>query len=345
MTYAFAPSLMRAGLAIWMGLVAGTALSQTPTGFVGGVWNPEDLVRVPGTPWVVVSAMRAADRQGSLRVADTRNASEALPLFPAAAPVTGAPGRSVFAPHGIDIRALGQDRFELLVVDHGGGEAIDRFRLSIVDDHLAIEKVERVVLPPGAWANGVAAMPDGGFVISSMFDPRDPHFLDKFTAAQPTGTVWRWFPKDGWHALASPQLSGANGIAISPDGTIVFVAEWAARKVWRVPLDGGAPRSVPTTFLPDNLRWSEDGTLLLAGQHAEPRDLFTCKSEGHACPMGYEVVSIDPATLATKPLLSGDGGSFRATGFGAATGALRVGDTIWVGSFTGDRIGRFAMPK
>ena len=39
-------------------------------GFVEGVWHPEDFVRLEGTPWVVVSAMRSMRGRGALLAVD-----------------------------------------------------------------------------------------------------------------------------------------------------------------------------------------------------------------------------------------------------------------------------------
>ncbi|WP_315831248.1 SMP-30/gluconolactonase/LRE family protein [Bradyrhizobium prioriisuperbiae] len=321
------------------------ATVQTPRAFVTGVSNPEDLMQLPGTPWVVVSGMRSDKQPGRLYLLDTRHPDTAMTLYPSVTPIKGGPDAAAFAPHGINARALGTGQFELLVVDHGGSEAIDRFVLESGDGgRPTVASVSRIELPPGAWANGIAPMPDGGFVISSMYDPRDASFIDKFAAGAPTGGVWRWSPDQGWRELPSPRLSGANGIATTADGRTIIVAEWALRRIWRVPIDGGDAHFVTTSFLTDNLRWTADGDLLVAGQIAEPRDLFTNSTTGKPCPMGFAVARVDPVTLAVTPLLNGDEQSFAATGFGGATGAVEIDGMLWVGSFTGERIARFAIP-
>lgn len=306
---------------------------DAPVGFVTGVANPEDLVALDGTPWVVVSAMRSKDHKGRLMAVDTRAPAAAVPLHD---------GPAAFAPHGIAARARGGGQFELLVVDHGAGETIARMIIEVRDLRPPrVVGVSRVRLPPGVSANGVAPLHDGGFVVTSMFDPRDPAYVEKFAAQAPTGAIWRWSPGTGWHEIARPRLSGGNGIAVSRDGKTLFASEWAARRIWRVPLDGGEPRSAPTAFLPDNLRWTRAGALLVAGQNASPRGLFGCQDRKAPCPMGFTVAIVNPATLAARNRVGGDAASFTATGFGGATGAIEVGDEIWVGSFTGDRVARF----
>jgi hypothetical protein len=102
-------------------------------------------------------------------------------------------------------------------------------------------------------------------------------------------------------------------------------------------LDGAksAPRSVDVDFLPDNLRWTDHGTLLLAGPDARPEELFGCQARHEECPLGFTVAEIDPATLRVRVLFRGGD-----TTFGGATGALFVGRDLWVGSFRGETIGR-----
>ncbi len=99
------------------------------SGFVDGVWHPEDLVELPGTSWIIVSCMRSAVHAGGLFKVDTVRPSHATELRWAPAAQQARLGPDVFDPHGIAVRRLADDAFELLVVDHGGGEAIDRLVL------------------------------------------------------------------------------------------------------------------------------------------------------------------------------------------------------------------------
>lgn len=307
-----------------------------PGGLVTGVWNPEDLIRVPETPWVVVSAMKSEDAPGALLAVDIGHPNQAIPLWPGSGTVDASgPASALFAPHGIDVRPVGNGKFELLVVDHGGGEFIDRFSLEAhADAPPMLRFASRTALPPGTSANGVVATADGGFVMTSMYDPRDSNFVAKFAAAEPTGSVWRWTEGGGFSELPAPRLSAANGIALGRDGKSVIVAEWAARRLWRIPLSseaGEVPRSVSVRFLPDNLRWTQEGDLLLAGQTTAPEKLFGCKPE--QCPKGFVVARMNPDTLAVTPIVRGDDAS--------ATGAIQVGETIWTGSFMGRSLGCF----
>src|SRR5262249_26785706 len=102
-------------------------------GFAEGVWHPEDLVRLEGTPWVVVSAMRAIHGRGALLAVDVTAAQPAFEIAWSPGAETGRRSAEAFDPHGIDVRVLPDGRHELLVVDHGAGEAIDRLQIDARD--------------------------------------------------------------------------------------------------------------------------------------------------------------------------------------------------------------------
>ena len=314
-----------------------------PTGFLRGVWNPEDLVSLPDSPWIVVSAMRSRERRGGLLAARTCGDETALEIPWLENAELGRISRELFDPHGISARRLGDNSYELLVIDHGGGEAVDRLMIDTSGDRPVVAGGERIVQPPHTSGNALAHMPDGGFVLTSMFDPDDPHRLSKFAEAQPTGGVWRWTPREGWSRFGSLALSGANGIVAARDGSAIYVSEWAARRLWRLGSTGEPTGHAQTSFLPDNLRWTSSGKLLLAGQSTRPEKLFGWEARGEPCPLAFEVAAVDPDTLTMEPKAGADEEQAKAWGFGGATGALEVDGELWVGSFTGERIGKFRL--
>jgi sugar lactone lactonase YvrE len=310
-------------------------------GFVEGVWHPEDLVRLEGTPWVVVSAMRSIRGRGALLAVDVMAERPAFEIEWSSGAERGRRSAEAFDPHGIDVRVLPNGRHEMLVVDHGRGEAIDRLQIDARKERPIVVSGEQIEQPIGTSGNAVAFLPGGkGFFISSMFDPRDPDVLGKFARAEITGSVWRWTEQAGWIRVG-PNLSGANGIAVSPDGRHLFVSEWAARKIWKLSTTGAIEAQVSTGFLPDNLRWRSDGRLLLAGQKARAEAVFGCEARGDPCPLAFATVHLDPKTLSVTSLVEVDEDTAAAIGFGGATGALQVGHELWIGSFTGHRLARF----
>lgn len=319
------------------------AVAARLMGFAEGVWHPEDLVRLEGTPWIIVSAMRSVRGRGALLAVTVDATRPAFELEWRSGAEAGRRGAAAFDPHGIDVRPMGEDRFELLVVDHGAGEAIDRLILDTASGRPVVVEGARIEKPEGSSGNAVAFAP-GGFVMSSMFDPRDRDILGKFARAEVTGGVWRWTEAGGWRRLG-PDLSGANGIAVAAGDGAIIVSEWAARRLWRLSAQGEVEARVEVDFLPDNLRWSADGALLLAGQAARPEAVFGCEARGEACPLAYAAVRVEPRDLTVTPLLRVSHAEALATGFGGATGALQVGNELWIASFTGERIARFALPR
>jgi hypothetical protein len=316
-----------------------------PTSFLEGVWNPEDLVSLPGSPWIVVSAMRSQKRRGGLLAAHRDRNGPATEIRWSERAEKGRLGYDLFDPHGISARRLDEDIYELLVIDHGDGEAVDRLLVDTSDDRPVIVEGERIIQPPHTSGNALAHMPDGGFVLTSMFDPNDAGKLSKFAHGQPTGGIWRWMPREGWRRFGSLELSGANGIAAAPDGSTIYVSEWSARRVWRLGPGGEPTGYAQTDFLPDNLRWTSNGKLLLAGQSARPEQVFGCEARGEPCPLAFEVAVVDPDTLVLESKVRADEEQARAWGFGGATGALEVDAELWVGSFTGERIAKFAQTR
>lgn len=217
-----------------------------------------------------------------------------------------------------------------------GGKPFEVFRITL-DTAPSATWIGCVLLPGHSFGNGVAPLPGGGFVVSNMYDTADPDFLHKFAAARPTGGVLQWTPRSGWTNAVSQPFSGANGVEIDRDGSWLYVSEWAARRLWAFPLkEQTHVKHIDLDFLPDNLRWTDHGTLLLAGQNAKPEELFGCQARHLPCPLKFTVVEIDPVSLQFRLLVQGGNSTF-----GGGTGAVLVGRDLWVGSFQGDAIGRF----
>jgi hypothetical protein len=86
---------------------------------------------------------------------------------------------------------------------------------------------------------------------------------------------------------------------------------------------------------PDNLRWGEDGKLYtVGGNYVAPAD---CAAP--PCSTGWSVVAIDTAAMQAARVAGADADAALQ---GAST-ALPVGNEIWIGTYSGDRIGY--LPK
>ncbi|MDR6938215.1 hypothetical protein [Luteibacter sp. 3190] len=336
---AFAAALI--GLSAPAMAESGIAIGQAPPSFVESVRHPEDLDRLTGTRWVIVSDFQPRD--GALFAVDSDSPERAVvvPWAPGAA--SGRISATEFSPHGIAAKRRSDGRYELLVVDHGGGkEAIDWLVLDASGQVPTVVEGKRIAAPQGTSGNAVAFVPGGGFVMTSMFDPDDRTTVDKVSAGKPTGGVWRWTSAQGWKAFG-PRLPGANGIAVTPDGAHLFVNAWSSRTILKLAMDGKEEARASVDFLPDNLRWNGDDHLLIGGQAATAHEIFTSGQPGARFPKAYVVAELDTHTMTVRELVRKNDDDAVREGFGAATGALVVGRSVWVGSFMGDVLARFAI--
>lgn len=341
------------------GLASGATLAAQPTPaapascapdgdmhYVCGIEAVEDLVRIDETRWLLGSGLGGPDRPGTLVLIDTR-AKQAEILFPASgakvAPdakrfpgCTTPPDPTKFNAHGIAIRPAGNGDKEFLVVNHGGREAIEFFRVGMGGSKPALTWLGCVLMPPDTSINSLDSLPDGGFVATQFYVPSKGGIGAVF-AREITGGLLEWHPGGPVTRIAGTELSGANGILLADGGRVMYVAAWGTRELVRFERTGDTVtrRVVPMDFAPDNLRLTRDGKLLVAGQK------FVARREGPAGLDGWTVAVVDPETLAVTKLREVDG----TAPFQGVSSALEVGDDIWVGPFRGDRIAWFPKPR
>jgi len=320
-------------------------------GFVCGPQNSEDLVLVPGTPWIIASGMaRSAaiylvhsERKtwAKLFPANATQAEQDAVTFPSC---PGPPDPDNFITHGLNLRRAENGRLILYAVSHGGREAVEVFTIDASGSEPVLTWTGCVMMPPGLMANSVASFSDGSLVATVEVQP-DKTFEQVLTG-EPTGAVYEWSPgKRGFQAVAGTALPGNNGIEVSADGTEIFVVAEGLRTI--VVFDRHNPaRQLRTTrplaFIPDNIHMADDGRLITAGTiYDEPACGGAPHPEGFdleafaACPRGFIAAVIDPQTMRDTELAAGPANS----GFSNVTMALRLGAEVWLGTFAGDRIG------
>ncbi|WP_230597336.1 hypothetical protein [Rhodococcoides fascians] len=242
-------------------------------------------------------------------------------------------------PHGINVEpGAGTDPDTLYAINHGR-HSVEVFDLDASGESIDATWVGCIPIPDDVSANGVAPLPDGGgIVVSSMFNPSEAGnpFQRMFTGVD-TGRIMKWTRGGTWEAIPNSELGGANGVVVSEDGRYVMAAGWTQRKVVKIPLNGNADRvTLELPFLPDNLRWTDRGTVLVTGHDVTIDDVTTCNGgEGTDCPTGYHVFEINPTTMTAAHVIDGS-----ESDVSLATTAVQVGSEIWVGSITGDNIYR-----
>jgi hypothetical protein len=315
-------------------------------GYVCGVTNPEDLVLVPGTSWIVSSGM--AEGAGFYLVDSRAGTAELLPF--------GAEHDSTFAncatpptpqslnTHGLNIRATGAGRAKLYVVGHGAREAIEVFDVDATGARPSLTWRGCVAMPEGLAANSVASFADGSLVATVLFMPGKT-FADSVTR-KPTGAVFEWSPGDtGFTLVAGTELPANNGIEVSADGREFYVASSGLQTVVAFSRTNPARQlrtTRPLPFTPDNVHRGADGRLLTAGMANDVPECGGPPGLQHdipklaACPRPTIAVAIDPETMRDTVIATTPADAK----FSNATMVLTAAGQAWIGTFSGNRIAR-----
>jgi sugar lactone lactonase YvrE len=321
---------------------------------VCGFSRPEDIELLPDGRTLLISEMGTMDgsEPGSLALYDTRDGViTRLPQFTTAGELlwgetacTEPPG-SVFSPHGIDLARRSDGALQLLAVNHGGRESVELFVVHEERGSYSLEWRGCVVPPAGTHINDVAALPDGGFVISNMF-PRDGLHIGPFSLhllmgmlGFDTGNVLRC-QRSGCTPLPGTEAPFPNGVQVDAAGQALFLNAYLAGEVRKIALADGRRLGTVKISSPDNSQWDARGRLLVASHTGGPRQAMSCFGIiVGACGAAFAIVALDPATLVAETVLAHQGPPM-----GAATVAQQVGDVLYLGSYAGDRLLRVPMP-
>lgn len=316
-----------------------------------GLQAPEDIEATPDGRFLLLSQFGGLDGgPGSIALFDPSTEKAEL-LFPLQQAGTDSasdwgdpncPGRpgSAFSPHGIHLAQRESGEWQLLVVNHGGRESVEFFRLDEVRDGYRLQWRGCVVLPGDSFLNDVAALPEGGFLVTHML-PKGNWWamIATFVMGSERGHVWHW--RSGEEPSVAPWSHAAfpNGIQISGDGERVFLNLYSPGRVRVVDRRSGDIVAELPVDQPDNSAWLADGRLVVASHVKESLlpGLCTNVYEG-ACPQRFQLVAIDPDDL-TKEVLLDHGGA----PMGAGTVAQQLGDALYVGSYAGNRLLRVPM--
>ena len=103
---------------------------------------------------------------------------------------------------------------------------------------------------------------------------------------------------------------------------------------------GEVTGSVRVDFLPDNLTWTKQGLLSVAGVKGARGDCP--EGSGRPCIQGFGVAEINPATMHARTVFDSAAHDPLITGVSVA---LAVGDSIYLGAFQGDRLVKIAYRR
>jgi SMP-30/gluconolaconase/LRE-like protein len=318
--------------------------------FICGLQNPEDVVLVPGTRWLLTSGMAPG---AGLNLVDTQAKAVRKVYAPGTANARADRTRFANCPgpldpkqavlHGLALRPAAGGRYTVYATNHGGRESVEVFELGVGSGGAAgipsATWIGCVLLPPKLAANSVAAFSDGTLVATVLMLPGRT-FEDAF-AMRNTGIVLQWTPgTPAFVELKGTELVANNGIDTSPDDREFYVASTPTRRVYA--FSRATPGAGPLRFAqlkdfgPDNVRWTADNRLITAGLiDDEPACGGRPKDEkGIRCPMGYAVATIDPKTMTAIEIARGP----RTPSFTGTAMAAVVGNELWLGSFLADRL-------
>ncbi|HEX3836963.1 MAG TPA: hypothetical protein VHW25_08395 [Steroidobacteraceae bacterium] len=343
---AFMPALMPVLAAVLLAQaqpVAAQTLAQDPKNcapegdlhFVCNLISVEDFVPVDGGRWLVGGSF--VEKSVGLYLVDTRAKSgKAVALTLAAKPdplYAGCPAPDLTAlqTHGVDARQANGHTL-VYAINHGGRESVEIFEL-----HPAAGTAEWIgcaLSPQGVNGNAVSAMAGGAFAITKFMDPSDKNGFQHILSGQVTGAVYLWQPGKGFSEVPGTRFSGDNGLLTSTDGRWLYVNAYGSHEIYRVPLSGHGKTSVAKVdFSPDNLRWAPDGSIFVTGQFINAQSL----NKLH----GWATVRLDPKTMTTTPVVKEAGLKV----FDDGTSAVQVGQTLWFGTFRGDRMAYRSLPQ
>ena len=324
--------------------------------FICGLHHPEDLVRIPGTQWVLVSGMGGASPgsppgPGDLYLLNAANkhwhsiAQASLAATKRNTNLYGdcpPPDAAQFISHGLAIRAGSHGQHTLYAVNHGGRESVEVFAIDARTATPRLSWIGCAVLTASAWLNAVVPLPGEGFIVTSTFDPKDSQFPAKIASGQYAGAVYEWSPGRGFTSLVGEGITGDNGVAISGDGKWLYFNWFFGRAVIRVAREGGSGQkssTAPLDFLPDNIDFAPDGSLYVTGQNADPKQLVAGCPSGN-CQHATTIMKLDPATMSTRIIARLPPNGIYSDG----TTALQVGDTLFLGSYRGDAVAYMKAP-
>lgn len=316
--------------------------------YVCGLDEPEDLLQVGASKWVIASGMGA---QGGIFLIDSE-AKTAKRFFTGASKpdlkmypdCTVAPAN--LNAHGIALRPTKvAGLYNLYSVTHVPFESIQVFAVDGRGPQPAISWTGCVKLPADFKSNAVTALSDGTILDDvQMHD----HATD-FISGNITGGVWEWSPKDkSLHLLKGTELQGNNGIEVSKDEKEIYIAVSGTQTVAIYDLANAAKpaRTIKTPWYNlDNIHWSGDRLIAAGMMFDEPACGGTRKQiqDAHGnmnCHRGWVASQLDPKAMTWKILAYGEPNP----DFGGIATALIINKTLWLSSFQMDRAAYRPLP-
>ncbi|MBT6043385.1 MAG: hypothetical protein HOH14_07810 [Gammaproteobacteria bacterium] len=312
--------------------------------YLCGIINGEDILQIGNSNWLLVSGMdgslTGSSVNGKIHLVNAE-AKTAEVIFPDDAAdlqhdllmYPDCPGPldiTDFSAHGLSLQKSdkGPETYRVYMTSHGAREAIEIFE---IDAFLKpnIQWVGCIPMPQSSWTNSVTILSDGGFLATQFYNPSQ-HSIENVLAGEVTGHVFEWHPGETVSIVAGTELAGPNGIAVSLDERWIFVAAFGTGELVRFDRSSTpvGKEVISLGILPDNVRWTSEGSLYIAGNNVGE----SCGEE--SCEGGWSVIEVIPYNLALNRV----GGASEGSALRDVSSALLVNDEIWVGTYSGDRL-------
>lgn len=315
-----------------------------------GVHAPEDIELLPDDRHLLISEFPAdfsrVTGDGLLLVDLATHRIQ--PLMVSTLPETGWGERGCNAPpthfgsHGIHLSTRDEGRTELLVVNHGERESIEALELIHMPNGYRAVWRGCVTNRDGLF-NDVAATGDGGFIATVMISKAAwdrPDLLDVMVSGVDTGYLVEWHPGSRLTRLPNSEAPIANSVQLSGDRGFIYYTAWSGKQIRKYDRQAGhVVETANVGFYPDNISVRADGMLIVTGMDELQSWKACVLARLSFCKTGFTVVTLDPVTLDVRPLYHAPPGTLSA-----ASVAVQVRNTLYVGSAMGDRLLEIDIP-
>jgi SMP-30/Gluconolactonase/LRE-like region len=315
-----------------------------------GVHAPEDIELLPDDRHLLISEFPADFSRvagDGLLLVDLAT-HRVQPLMVSTHPETGWGERGCNAPpthfgsHGIHLSTRDDGRTELLVVNHGERESIEELELIHMPNGYRAVWRGCVTNRDGLF-NDVAATDDGGFIATVMISKAAwdrPDLLDVMVSGVDTGYLVEWHPGGRLTRLPNSEAPIANSVQLSRDQGFIYYTAWSGKQIRKYDRQAGhVVETANVRFYPDNISVRADGMLIVTGMDELQSWKACVLARLSFCETGFTVVTLDPVTLDVRPLYHAPPGTLSA-----ASVAVQVRNTLYVGSAMGDRLLEIDIP-
>jgi hypothetical protein len=311
---------------------------------VDGLANPEDIAIIPGSDWIVTSGSAGGQIKEAQSFFVNIRTHEVRPAYPKNCAFDLdrdrfgdiAPPQAIRF-HGLDVAKTADGAITLYQVNHVvstepghsvGRESIEVLQIDMMAHGPSLRWRGAIPLPSWVVGNDCCALPEGGVAVTNTAFGGFEGF-PMMLAGKSSGQVLEWHDrKRGWSVVEGTDLNAPNGIAVSVDGKYFFICSWATKQFHRI--SRAEPHTDRTTInigaLADNVTWTPDGHLLVAGQMDELASLMKSAQAG-TFGGAFRATKVEPSTMKATILLEGNlSGCIVSTALEAREGEIWLGD-------------------